>query len=125
MRAAIAVILVLIATLLLLAATIPTFDFDEALYRRVAEEMKQSHEYFVMTWDGKPFYEKPPTYIWSIVASSFLVDGSSPHVSVFASRLPSVICRVDGCCHPCCRCSLMGPGCSRWAARPALSSIRC
>ena len=94
MRAAIAVILILIATLLLLAATVPTFDFDEALYRRVAEEMKQSNEYFVMTWDGKPFYEKPPTYIWSIVASSFLVDGRSPHVSVFASRLPSVICSL-------------------------------
>ena len=94
MRAAIAVILVLIATLLLLAATVPTFDFDEALYRRVAEEMKQSHDYFVMTWDGKPFYEKPPTYIWSIVAASLLVDGRSPHVSVFASRLPSVICSL-------------------------------
>jgi 4-amino-4-deoxy-L-arabinose transferase-like glycosyltransferase len=94
MRAVIAVILILIATLLLLAATVPTFDFDEALYRRVAEEMKQSHDYFVPTWDGKPFYEKPPTYIWSIVAASFLVDGRSPHVSVFASRLPSVICSL-------------------------------
>lgn len=94
MRAATAVILVLIATVLLLAATVPTFDFDEALYRRVAEEMKQSHDYFVTTWDGKVFYEKPPTYIWSIVAASFLIDGRSPYVSLFASRLPSVICSL-------------------------------
>jgi len=94
MRASIAVIFVLIATLLLLAATAPTFDFDEALYRRVAEEMKQSHEYFVTTWDGRPFYEKPPTYIWSIVLASAIVDGSNPHISILASRLPSLTCSL-------------------------------
>src|SRR5712691_7803718 len=94
MRGAVAVILVLIATLLLLAATVPTFDFDEALYRRVAEEMKQSREYFVTTWDGRPFYEKPPTYIWSIVLASTIIDGSSPHISVLASRLPSLACSL-------------------------------
>ena len=94
MRASAAVLLALIATLLLLAATAPTFDFDEALYRRVAEEMKGSHEYFVATWDGRPFFEKPPTYIWSIVLASTIVDGPGAHVSVFASRLPSLMCSL-------------------------------
>ena len=52
MRAATAVTLVMVGTMLLLAITTPTFDFDEALYRRVAEEMKHSKEYFITTWDG-------------------------------------------------------------------------
>ncbi len=82
------------ATLLLQAVTAPTFDFDEALYRRVAEEMKSSHEYFVTTWDGRPFYEKPPTYIWSIVIASAIIDGPGPHVSIFASRFPSLLCSL-------------------------------
>lgn len=94
MRLGIVVIGVLIATLFLQATTAPTFDFDEALYRRVAEEMKSSHEYFVATWDGRPFYEKPPTYIWSIVLASMIFDGRDPHVSVFASRFPSLFCSI-------------------------------
>jgi 4-amino-4-deoxy-L-arabinose transferase-like glycosyltransferase len=94
MRIAVLVAVVMLATVLLQAATTPTFDFDEALYRRIAEEMKQSHEYFVTTWDARPFYEKPPTYIWSIVAASYIVDGPSSHISVFASRLPSVLCSL-------------------------------
>ncbi len=94
MRIGAAATVVMLATVLLLAITSPTFDFDEALYRRVAEEMKQSGDYFVTTWDGQPFYEKPPTYIWTIVLASAVVDGPTPHVSVFASRLPSVICSL-------------------------------
>ncbi|GAC1431007.1 MAG: hypothetical protein NVSMB68_03250 [Thermoanaerobaculia bacterium] len=91
MRWAILILGILIATLIVQAVTAPTFDFDEALYRRVAEEMKNSHEYFVTTWDGRPFYEKPPTYFWTIVLSSVLFDGSDSHVSIFAARFPSLI----------------------------------
>lgn len=94
MRAPVAVLLALMATLLLLAATAPTFDFDEALYRRVGEEMKGSHEYFVATWDGRPFFEKPPTFIWSIVLASTIIDGPGAHVSTFASRFPSLACTL-------------------------------
>ena len=72
-------------------ATVPTFDFDEALYRRIAEEMKQSGSYLRQTWDGRPFYEKPPTYEWAIVLASRAVDGPRDTVSVFASRLPSLL----------------------------------
>jgi 4-amino-4-deoxy-L-arabinose transferase-like glycosyltransferase len=81
----------MVGTSILLAFRTPTFDFDEALYRRLAEEMKASHQYFAMTWDGRPFYEKPPTYVWTIVASSRLLDGPSPSVSLLASRLPSLL----------------------------------
>ncbi|HSP34734.1 MAG TPA: hypothetical protein VLU46_10500 [Thermoanaerobaculia bacterium] len=87
-----AAVVAMAATILLLASITPTFDFDEALYRRIAEEMKQSHEWSTPTWDGRPFYEKPPTYIWSIVAASALVDRDAAHVSVLAARLPSAVC---------------------------------
>lgn len=80
----------MVATSVLLAFQIPTFDFDEALYRRAAEEMKASHHYGALTWDARPFLEKPPTYVWTIVASSRLIDGDS-RVSVIAARLPSLL----------------------------------
>ena len=85
------ILLVMAGTSILLAFRTPTFDFDEALYRRVAEEMKASHHYGAMTWDGRPFLEKPPTYVWMIVGCSRLIDGNSAAVSVIASRLPSLI----------------------------------
>jgi len=83
------VIAVMIATAILLACTAPTFDLDEALYRRIAEEMKGGSP--VSTWDGRVFFEKPPTYVWTIVLASRIVDGATPHVSIFASRLPSLL----------------------------------
>jgi 4-amino-4-deoxy-L-arabinose transferase-like glycosyltransferase len=72
-------------------ATVPTFDFDEALYRRIAEEMKKSGNYLVQTWDGRPFYEKPPTYEWTILLASRVVDGRHDAVSLLASRAPSLL----------------------------------
>jgi 4-amino-4-deoxy-L-arabinose transferase-like glycosyltransferase len=90
-RSALALVLILmIATSILLAFRTPTFDFDEALYRRVAEEMKTSQHYATMTWDGRPFLEKPPTYVWMIVGCSRLLDADPHSVSVIASRLPSL-----------------------------------
>lgn len=70
---------------------VPTFDLDESLYRRLAEEMKIRGSYFVPTWDGRPFYEKPPTYFWTILLSSVLFDPSAAPVSIFSSRLPSLL----------------------------------
>jgi 4-amino-4-deoxy-L-arabinose transferase-like glycosyltransferase len=87
----VAVLVLMAGTSILLASHTPTFDFDEALYRRLAEEMKASHQYFAITWDSRPFYEKPPTYLWTIVASSRLLDGPSPAVSLLACRLPSLL----------------------------------
>jgi len=70
---------------------VPTFDLDESLYRRLAEEMKLSGDYVIPTWDGEPFYEKPPTYFWTILLASRLFDPRDAPVSVFASRLPSFL----------------------------------
>ncbi len=60
---------------------VPTFDLGDSLYRRLAEEMKLSGEYFVPTWDGKPFYEKPPTYFGTIRVASQLFDPRDAPVS--------------------------------------------
>ncbi len=70
---------------------VPTFDLDEALYRRLAEEMKISGEYFIPTWNGRVFYEKPPTYFWTIILASKLFDGAGAPVSIFSSRLPGFL----------------------------------
>ncbi|MBC7398070.1 MAG: hypothetical protein H7333_11560 [Bdellovibrionales bacterium] len=67
----------------------PTFDFDESLYRRVAEEMKLSHDYWRMTWDHWPVNHKPPLFYWLICIFSFAVDGSAAGVSSLAARLPN------------------------------------
>lgn len=70
--------------------TTPTFDLDESLYRQSALEMKQSKNYLAVTWEGKPYYDKPPTYFWSLVAISKWID-SDNEVSLVAVKLPSLI----------------------------------
>ena len=67
----------------------PTLDFDEALYRRVAESMKQADNPWSLTWDGRNLFHKPPFFYWLIVFFSRLVDGSAAGVSTLAARLPS------------------------------------
>ncbi len=68
---------------------LPTFDFDESLYRRVAEEMKLSQDYWRMTWDTWPVYHKPPFFYWLICGFSFLIDGANAGVSSLSARLPN------------------------------------
>ena len=87
-------VMLTVVTLLMWTApmfTTPTFDLDEALYRQSAQEMKQSHSYFKITWSGEPFYEKPPLHMWSIVAVSKLIDQDNNKVSVLASKIPSTL----------------------------------
>jgi 4-amino-4-deoxy-L-arabinose transferase-like glycosyltransferase len=78
-----------LAVAIVMTFVVPTFDLDEALYRRIAEEMKSGH-HVLQTWDGKPFYEKPPTYVWTILAADAAIDGDPAHVSILAARLPSL-----------------------------------
>jgi len=69
--------------------TLPTLDFDEALYRRVAEGMKTTHNLWSLTWDGRDLFHKPPVFYWLIVLFSRFIDGESGFVSAQAARLPS------------------------------------
>ncbi len=73
---------------------VPTFDLDESLYRRVAEEMKWNKDYWHPTWDGKPLNHKPPLFYWLIVIFSRLIDGAQNSVSILSARLPSLLSTV-------------------------------
>ena len=73
---------------------VPTFDLDESLYRRVAQEIKMAHLWWTPTWDALPLYHKPPFFYWIIAGISQLVDGPTETVSIFASRLPSFLACV-------------------------------
>lgn len=68
---------------------VPTFDLDESLYRRVAEEMKWNGDFWHPVWDGLPLHHKPPILFWMIAFLSKLIDGADASVSILAARLPS------------------------------------
>ena len=84
----------LILTLILwlyLATTLPTFDFDESLYRRVTESMRQSGNPWLLTCDGRELFHKPPVFYWLIWCASSLVDAGKTTVSAMAARIPSLL----------------------------------
>ena len=74
--------------------SVPTFDLDESLYRRVAEEMKWNGDFWHPVWDGKALYHKPPLFYWLIVLFSRIFDGANEGVSILAARLPSFLATV-------------------------------
>lgn len=83
-------LLVLVAAGLLLLARLgemPLLDPDEGRNARVAWEMKESGAWFVPTYDGLPYLDKPAAY-FKAVALSFALFGRSES----AARLPSVLC---------------------------------
>jgi 4-amino-4-deoxy-L-arabinose transferase-like glycosyltransferase len=73
---------------------VPTFDLDESLYRRAAEEIKRTGEWWKPTWDHLPLYHKPPIFYWMIALISSVVDGVQAPVSIFAARLPSFLASI-------------------------------
>jgi 4-amino-4-deoxy-L-arabinose transferase-like glycosyltransferase len=73
---------------------IPTLDFDEALYRRVADSMKAEHNPRYLNWDTRILFHKPPILYWLIWMFSNLIDGAKGAVSTFAARLPSFFSSV-------------------------------
>ena len=72
--------------------SVPTFDLDESLYRRAAEEMKRSGNYWLPAWDQVPLYHKPPIFYWFIILASACADASKELISSVASRIPSLFC---------------------------------
>src|SRR5438067_2561414 len=62
------------------------FDWDEINFAEAAREMVVSGDYSRVQIDFKPFYEKPPLFIW-MQAAGMLVFG----VNEFAARLPNAI----------------------------------
>lgn len=66
---------------------LPLFDWDEINFAELAREMIESGNYHSPTIGYRPFYEKPPLFIWMQVAAMHVFGAGS-----FAARLPNVIC---------------------------------
>jgi 4-amino-4-deoxy-L-arabinose transferase-like glycosyltransferase len=57
-------------------------DWDEAIYAQVAREMLLSHTWTTLSWNGAPFFHKPPLHFW-LTALTYKMIG----VNEFAARL--------------------------------------
>ncbi len=62
------------------------FDWDEINFAESAREMIVSHDYSTVQIAYRPFWEKPPLFIWMEAASMKLFG-----VNAFAARLPNAI----------------------------------
>jgi 4-amino-4-deoxy-L-arabinose transferase-like glycosyltransferase len=63
------------------------FDWDEINFAECAREMVVSGDYFSVTINYQPFWEKPPIFIWMQALSMNLFG-----INEFAARLPNAIC---------------------------------
>ncbi len=65
------------------------FDWDEINFAESAREMIVTGDFLTVGIDFKPFWEKPPLFIWMQVLSMKLFG-----INEFAARFPNVICGV-------------------------------
>lgn len=42
-------------------------NYDEGVYSEISREMSMNNDYFTLSYQHQPFYEKPPLYIWASV----------------------------------------------------------
>ncbi|MBK9734923.1 MAG: glycosyltransferase family 39 protein [Saprospiraceae bacterium] len=69
--------------------TVNLFDWDEINFAECAREMVVTDNYFSVSINYQPFWEKPPLFIW-MQAISMKMFG----VNAFAARLPNAICGI-------------------------------
>ena len=67
----------------------PLFDWDEVNFAECAREMVTSGNYSLVQLNYKPFWEKPPVFIW-MQAASMNVFG----INEFAARFPNALCSI-------------------------------
>lgn len=69
----------------------PAFiDYDEAAYARVVQETRAQGNILVPMIDGRPWFDKPPLYLWTLMgAEAFFHDTAGLPVE-WALRLPGV-----------------------------------
>jgi 4-amino-4-deoxy-L-arabinose transferase-like glycosyltransferase len=58
------------------------YEWDEAIYAQVAKETFRSNTWMTLTWNGTPFFHKPPLYFW-LTALTYKIIG----VHELAARL--------------------------------------
>lgn len=64
----------------------PFWDYDEAIFAQVNRETVQSENPLILTYLGKPFFEKPPLYFWLSMATDRIFN--QPELSY---RLPAAL----------------------------------
>jgi len=67
----------------------PLFDWDEVNFAECAREMLVSGDYSHVQLNFRPFWEKPPFFIW-MQALSMNIFG----VNEFAARFPNAVCSI-------------------------------
>lgn len=67
----------------------PLFDWDEVNFAECAREMVVSGDYSHVQLNFRPFWEKPPFFIW-LQAISMNIFG----VNEFAARFPNALCSI-------------------------------
>lgn len=67
----------------------PLRSWDEAWYAEIARNILKSSDWFLMKWNGLPYYDHPPFGFW-LMTISFKIFG----VSEFSARLPSAFCGI-------------------------------
>lgn len=65
------------------------FDWDEINFAESAREMIVTRDYLTVNINFKPFWEKPPLYIWLQVLSMKVFG-----INEFAARFPNAICGI-------------------------------
>ncbi len=65
-------------------------SWDEAWYASISRAMVQSGDFFLMKWNGIPYYDHPPMGFW-LMALSYKIFG----ISELSTRLPSAILGVS------------------------------
>lgn len=65
------------------------FDWDEINFAECAREMLVTKNYSQIFIDYKPFWEKPPLFIWMQAGSMYLFG-----INDYAARFPNAICGV-------------------------------
>lgn len=71
------------------AGGVHLFDWDEINFAECAREMIVSHNYLNVQIDFRPFWEKPPLFIWMQVLSMKAFG-----INEFAARFPNAICGI-------------------------------
>jgi len=84
------IIIVALALYLFRLGGFPLYDYDEATYGGIALATLQNHAFFTLHSLTGPWFEKPPLYIWGIMASIKLFG-----ISEWSIRLPSALCGVS------------------------------
>jgi 4-amino-4-deoxy-L-arabinose transferase-like glycosyltransferase len=67
----------------------PLFDWDEVNFAECAREMLASSDYSHVQLNYRPFWEKPPFFIWMQALSMNLFG-----VNEFAARFPNALCSI-------------------------------